>query len=118
MLLAEKGVFVEGDLVLLPPLVFGQNSIYQRYEDYPIITHSNHSYSFVLSDALRFSADVVLKQGYPNWYMLVYAFALGLMRRYRGELLMAEQDDCLRWNLELDDSDPFFEVVLLKWAEE
>ena len=71
MVLVEKGIYVEGDLILVPPLVFGQNSIYQRYEDYPVLSHSNHSYSFVLSDALRFSSDVVLKQGYANWYMLV-----------------------------------------------
>lgn len=37
--------------------------------------------------------------------------------RYRGELLMAEQDDCLRWNLELDDSDPFFDVAPMQWND-
>ena len=116
-MLVEKGAYVDGDLILVPPLAFGQNSIYQRYEEYPIIYRSNHSYSFVLSDVLRYSSDVVLKQGYANWYMLVYALGMWLRSRYKGDLLMAEQDDCLRWNLELDHADSGFEVIFLQGNE-
>lgn len=66
-----KGVRVDGELVLFPPLVFGQNSVYQRYEEYPEVVYDNHTYSYTLGDTIRFSSDVVIKQGYPNWYMLV-----------------------------------------------
>lgn len=30
--------------------------------------------------------------------------------RYKGELEMALQDDCIRWHLELSNEDPFYEV--------
>lgn len=71
LIFESKSVFCEGHQILLPPLAFGQNSIYQEVGDYMDIRHENHTYVVISGDSTRFTNDYVIKQGFPNWYMLL-----------------------------------------------
>lgn len=51
--------------------MFGQNSLYQEVGEYAEIRHENNSYVVISRDSTRFTKDYVLKQGFPNWYMLL-----------------------------------------------
>lgn len=64
-------MFCEGHQLLLPPLMFGQNSLYQEVGEYVEIRHENNSYVVISGDTTRFTNDYVVKQGFPNWYMLL-----------------------------------------------
>ena len=75
----SKSVFCEGHQLLLPPLMFGQNSLYQEVGEYAEIRHENNSYVVISRDSTRFTKDYVLKQGFPNWYML--------LQKYEDELI-------------------------------
>lgn len=35
------------------------------------IRHENHTYVVISGDSTRFTNDYVIKQGFPNWYMLL-----------------------------------------------
>ncbi|KAK8797931.1 hypothetical protein WA171_005460 [Blastocystis sp. BT1] len=87
--------------------MFGQNSLYQEVGEYAEIRHENNSYVVISRDSTRFTKDYVLKQGFPNWYMLVY----------RGDLLLALKRDCVLWSLDLSTEDPDFDSKLQKLEE-
>lgn len=64
---------VDGESVLVPPLLFAQSSIYQERDEYPIVRRDNRSVVVVSSDSTQFTTDWMIRQGYPNWYMLLWA---------------------------------------------
>lgn len=101
---------VDGEPVLIPPLVLAQSSIYQRRGEYARVVHSNDTYVVYAQESTGYTNDFMIKEGYPNWFMLVYVNNREMKCRYKGELEMALQDDCIRWHLELSDEDPFYEV--------
>ena len=65
----SKSVFCDGEPILLPPLLFGQNSIYQEVGEYLDVRHENGSFVVVSSESTRFTNDFMVTQGFPNWYM-------------------------------------------------
>ena len=66
------GVFVEGELVLIPHLALAQSSVYQKLGEFQEVRYENESFVVIASEACGEMEDVQIKQGYPNWYMIEY----------------------------------------------
>lgn len=78
-MIESKSVFVNGEVVLIPPLALGQSSIYQRYGEFNQVFFVNGTYVVYASETTVFTNDYTIKQGFSNWYMLTYDCILLIM---------------------------------------
>lgn len=64
-------MFVDGEIMLIPPLIFAHNSIFQEVGEFLRIGRENGNVVVFSSDSTEFTSDWMIRQGYPNWYMLL-----------------------------------------------
>lgn len=65
---------VDGETLLIPPLVFAHNSIFQKAGEFLRIEKEEEKEGNVVvvsSESTEFSSDWMIRQGFPNWYMLL-----------------------------------------------
>ena len=65
---------VDGETLLIPPLVFAHNSIFQKAGEFLRIEKEEEEEGNVVvvsSESTEFSSDWMIRQGFPNWYMLL-----------------------------------------------
>lgn len=64
---------VDGETLLIPPLVFAHNSIFQKAGEFLRIEKEEKEGNVVVvsSESTEFSSDWMIRQGFPNWYMLL-----------------------------------------------
>ena len=67
---------VDGETLLIPPLVFAHNSIFQKAGEFLRIEKEEEKEKegnvvVVSSESTEFSSDWMIRQGFPNWYMLL-----------------------------------------------
>ena len=72
MILEWKSEYINGEEVLIPLIALAQSSIYQYYGEYNDILYDNGTYIIYATESSQFTNDYTIKQGYANWYMLVY----------------------------------------------
>lgn len=69
-----KSLVVDGETLLIPPLVFAHNSIFQKAGEFLRIEKEEEKEGNVVvvsSESTEFSSDWMIRQGFPNWYMLL-----------------------------------------------
>lgn len=71
-----KSLVVDGETLLIPPLVFAHNSIFQKAGEFLRIEKEEEKEKegnvvVVSSESTEFSSDWMIRQGFPNWYMLL-----------------------------------------------
>lgn len=68
-----KSLVVDGETLLIPPLVFAHNSIFQKAGEFLRIEKEEEEGNVVVvsSESTEFSSDWMIRQGFPNWYMLL-----------------------------------------------
>lgn len=68
-----KSLVVDGETLLIPPLVFAHNSIFQKAGEFLRIEKEEKEGNVVVvsSESTEFSSDWMIRQGFPNWYMLL-----------------------------------------------
>lgn len=66
-----KSVVVDGETLLIPPLVFAHNSIFQQAGEFLRIEKEDGNVAVVSSESTEFTSDWMIRQGFPNWYMLL-----------------------------------------------
>lgn len=69
-----KSLVVDGETLLIPPLVFAHNSIFQKAGEFLRIEKEEEEEGNVVvvsSESTEFSSDWMIRQGFPNWYMLL-----------------------------------------------
>lgn len=71
-----KSLVVDGETLLIPPLVFAHNSIFQKAGEFLRIEKEEEeggrgNVVVVSSESTEFSSDWMIRQGFPNWYMLL-----------------------------------------------
>lgn len=66
-----KSVVVDGETLLIPPLVFAHNSIFQQAGEFLRIEKEDGNVAVVSSELAEFTSDWMIRQGFPNWYMLL-----------------------------------------------
>lgn len=62
---------VSGETLLIPPLVFAHNSIFQEAGEFLRIEEDDGNVVVSSSDSAELTSDWMIRQGYPNWYMLL-----------------------------------------------
>lgn len=62
---------VNGETLLIPPLVFAHNSIFQEAGEFLRIEEDDGNVVVSSSDSAELTSDWMIRQGYPNWYMLL-----------------------------------------------
>ena len=62
---------VDGETLLIPPLVFAHNSIFQQSGEFLRIEKEDGNVVVVSSESAEFTSDWMIRQGFPNWYMLL-----------------------------------------------
>lgn len=69
-----KSLVVDGETLLIPPLVFAHNSIFQKAGEFLRIEKEEEKEGNVVvvsSESTEFSSDWMIRQGFPNWYILL-----------------------------------------------
>lgn len=66
-----KSFVVDGETLLIPPLVFAHNSIFQKAGEFLRIEKEDGNVVVVSSESTEFTSDWMIRQGFPNWYMLL-----------------------------------------------
>ena len=71
-----KSLVVDGETLLIPPLVFAHNSIFQKAGEFLRIEKEEEKEKegnvvVISSESTEFSSDWMIRQGFPNWYMLL-----------------------------------------------
>ena len=70
-----KSLVVDGETLLIPPLVFAHNSIFQKAGEFLRIEKEEEegggNVVVISSESTEFSSDWMIRQGFPNWYMLL-----------------------------------------------
>lgn len=62
---------VDGETLLIPPLVFAHYSIFQQAGEFLRIEKEDGNVVVVSSESTEFTSDWMIRQGFPNWYMLL-----------------------------------------------
>ena len=62
---------MDGETLLIPPLVFAHNSIVQQAGEFLRIEKEDGNVVVVSSESTEFTSDWMIRQGFPNWYMLL-----------------------------------------------
>lgn len=106
LLFEKQNTFIEGEEAIIPPIGLSLNSVFQKVEEYTKVRLLNEYIHVLASESSGYTNDFMIKQGFPNYYMLLY----------KSDLSLAQINDCILWTLTIPVDHPDVDQMMNTFA--